>query len=165
MSGTAQEGLILHDILPDLRHRPNFLLGNNRLDKQLARIRMDYNSLNGFLHRRGLFDHSSCDGCFCLNGSSIIQSSSHVLLLCPIYAGERKSMLSSIESTLLANPDSLLDLVPSSVTAVNFAVAEAIYSFISITMSCFLIRCYPSSVSTSAYTIYTTFLSVMLHNF
>jgi len=32
----------LHDILPALRHRPNFLLDNNRLDKQLARIRMDY---------------------------------------------------------------------------------------------------------------------------
>ena len=120
----------LHDILPDLRHRPNFLLDNNRLDKQLARIRMDYISLNGFLHRHGLSDHSSCDGCFCLNGSSIIQSSSHVLLSCPIYAVERKSMLSSIESTLhLAHPASLPDLlVPSSATAVNFAVAEAIYS-------------------------------------
>ncbi len=48
-------------------------------------------------------------------------------------------MLSSIESTLhLANSASLFDLLdPSSVTAVNFAVAEAIYSFISNTMSGF----------------------------
>ncbi len=79
----------------------------NCLDKQLARIRMDYISLNGFLHRHGLSDHSSCNGCVCLNGSSIIQSSSHVLLSCPIYAGERKSMLSSIES-LFTSPTLLL---------------------------------------------------------
>lgn len=130
----------LHVILPDLRHHPNFLLGNNRLDKQLARIRMDYVSLNGFLFRHGLSAHNRCDGCFCLNGSSIKQSCSHVLLSCPIYADERKSMLSSIESTLhLANTASLLDLlVPSSVTATDFAVAEAICSFISNTMSGFL---------------------------
>ncbi len=53
---------------------------------------------------------------------------------------ERMTMLSSVKSTLhLANPASLNDLlIPSSVSATDFAVAEAIYSFISSTMSGFL---------------------------
>ncbi len=156
----------LHDILPDLRHRPNFLLGNNRLDKQLARIRMDYISLNGFLHRHGLSDHSSCDGCFCLNGSSIIQSSSHVLLSCPIYAGEHKSMLSSSESTLhLANPASLLDLlVPSSVTAVNFAVLLRLFT-LSSPIPCLVSASDATHLQCLYFCLLSTLLFFILHSF
>ena len=101
---------------------------------------MDYVSLNGFLFRHGLSAHDRFDGCFCLNGSSIKQSCSHDLQSCPIYVDERMTMLSSVKSTLHhANPASLKDLIiPSSVSATDFAVAEAIYSFISSTMSGFL---------------------------
>ncbi len=96
---------------------------------------MDYISLNGFLHRNGLSDHSSCDGCFCLNGSSIIQFSL---------------------------PDLL---VPSSVAAVNFAVAEAMLLFHLQHYVWFSFDAHPSSrcVSTSAYFLLYSFS--VIHNF
>ena len=68
-------------ILPDLRKHPNFLLGNNRLDKQLARIRLDYVSLNGFLYRHGLAGHNHCEPCAALNGTRPKQSALHHLLV------------------------------------------------------------------------------------
>ena len=65
----------LHKLLPDLNKHPGFLLGNNRLDKQLAQIRMDYVSLNGFKKRHGLADVSSCDACLAMLDEKRVQSS------------------------------------------------------------------------------------------
>ena len=78
----------LRKILPDLHDHPNFLLGNNRLDKQLARLRMDYVSLNDFLgrHRVNGQTHRHCEPCDALyEDNKHRQTSEHHLLHCPIY--------------------------------------------------------------------------------
>ena len=132
----------LRSLLPDLRNHPGFLLANNRLDKQLARLRMNYVSLNGFLFRHGLAVHNYCEPCRATYNSMLIQSASHHLLNCPTYKHERASMFTTVNAILNRPTDSdvsLTDLLcPVGTNMSNFGVAEAVNSFIVSTISRFL---------------------------
>ena len=129
-------------ILPDLRKHPNFLLGNNRLDKQLARIRLDYVSLNGFLYRHGLAGHNHCEPCAALNGAHPKQSALHHLLECPVFKHERDNLLAECRLALELLPwDNISTtklLRPSRDNQANFAIANAICNFTNLTMDGFM---------------------------
>ena len=132
----------LRSLLPDLRCHPGFLLNNNRLDKQLARIRLDYVSLNGFLFRHGLSHHNYCDSCYFSSDSTIIQSAAHHLFHCPLFVQERGVLFSAVNSAL-NRPDNFPvtseDLLsPSGISRTDFRIAEAICAFTMSTMNGFM---------------------------
>ena len=121
---------------------PGFLLNNNRLDKQLARIRLDYVSLNGFLFRHGLSHHNYCDSCYFSSDSTIIQSAAHHLFHCPLFVQERGVLFSAVNSAL-NRPDNFPvtseDLLsPSGISRTDFRIAEAICAFTMSTMNGFM---------------------------
>ena len=115
----------LRSLLPDLRNHPGFLLANNRLDKQLARLRMNYVSLNGFLFRHGLAVHNYCEPCRATYNSMLIQSASHHLLNCPTYKHERASMFTTVNAILNRPTDSDVSLTDA--LYIVFPVGKQVY--------------------------------------
>ena len=135
----------LRKILPDLHDHPGFLLGINRLDKQLARIRMDYASLRGFLYRHKLSEHNFCDGCDAMYADNkVVQSAEHHLLACPIYKHQRKELFKTVNIALGFAPSfdllSLSDFLRPAMNkhSTNIVVAGAVYDFITATAGRFL---------------------------
>ena len=127
----------LRKILPDLRDHPGFLLNNNRIDKQLARVRMDYVSLNGFCYRHKLLELENgwCDKCTDAGEEElVIQSAEHHLLHCKAYATDRKVMTSEICAALDFCEDYDLDITdilrPTKDNKTDFKIAEAILNYI-----------------------------------
>ena len=118
------------------------MLNNNRLDKQLARIRLNYVSLSGFLFRHGLSAHNHCEPCFAAHDVLTTQSALHHLLHCPVYDSDRKALFSAVSSALDrsdSHPVSSFDLLhPTGVSKVDFTIADAICAFTTSTMNGFM---------------------------
>ena len=140
--GEQQVGLpcTSKDSSADLNDHPGFLLGINRLDKQLARLQMDYYSLCGFLYRHGLSEHKFCDSCdFLYEDNKIVQSAEHHLLSCPLYKHQRKQLFRTVNNSLDFAPSyNHLDIThllrpTRNKLAVNIGIAGAIYDFVATT--------------------------------
>jgi ribonuclease HI len=132
----------LHEHVPALSKTQNFLLGCNRIDKQLARVRMGYVSLNGFLFRHGLAVHKYCEACDGLD-TKTEQTVSHHFLHCPTFAKQRAEMFARVNKARgfmldypIATMAHLLEQDRNPNT--RFKVAEIILEFISETIDGFL---------------------------
>ena len=80
---------------------PGFLLGVNRINKQLARLRMNYISLNDFLgrHRVDGQTHRYCEPCYALLADhKVNQTSEHHLLDCKVYNRDRATLFKTVNS-------------------------------------------------------------------
>ena len=108
----------------------------------MARIRLDYVSLNGFLFRHGLADRKHCDSCSAAQGFLVTQSASHHILACPTFVHERQVLLAAVNSALDRFNDHLVSatdlFLPSGTPKVDFAIAEAICAFTTATMDGFM---------------------------
>ena len=124
------------NVLPTHSIKRNFFLGDNDLDRQLARLRLGYHSLQDSLHRHHFSDSPACIPCSLSNPPSTPgtpQTLTHHMLTCPTYAPARQLLHDKTRHILSLNPTAPVTLnlllSPPKYTSDAFTLARAIQQF------------------------------------
>ena len=108
----------------------NLIVGINELDKQMARLRTNYVSLNDFLFRHNLSDSKFCQYCRSNKGElSYPETASHYLLHCTKYSPQRQDLFTKLLK-IAPNRKPYLCLLPHKSRTINVKIAKAICEFI-----------------------------------
>ena len=96
----------------------------------MARLRMNYCSLNDFLFRHKLAPTKYCTHCLSLsNNPKILETANHFLFDCPKYAHQRKRFYQSLKKiNSKINPPKCL--FPARTTKTNTEIAKVICQYV-----------------------------------
>ena len=72
-----------------------YLVGQTTGHIHLSRLRMDLSGLNAHRHKHHFIDHNICPSCNAIN-----ENIDHFLLICPVYAAQRRALLDHFERLL-----------------------------------------------------------------